>query len=1370
MRGVRTVICALLLAAATGAERCEPLPGPAARCHLTTLDAGPLNVTRPGSLRRLELVCSDTTHVSRDFSVALGSAFTELRELSVTQCALGLLRRGVFHRLRRLQTLRLRTFSRDWTAAEMRLERGCFDGLVHLETLDLSENNMWSLERGVFEDLTSLKVLNLSGNSFQDLTELRETGVNDGLQVLDVSYNSLMELSAAGLRSFPGLRELRAGHNQLAVIRDGALRDLRRLQKLDVSDNRLVALPAMMLNETRLLRELHVQNNSIRVLPPSLLSDLPQLQTVNMSANNLSSEWIRKDTFAGLLRLIVLDLSSNHLDALSVDVFQDLTSLQSLDLSENLLETLPDGVFGSLSNLHTLRLSDNLLRHLGRRTLVGLHVLSALRLDGNRLAQLDELTFANVTGVQSVRLDRNELLTVPAALSRLTFLARLDLGDNFISELPAGAFSTLRQLSALRLAGNQLVNVSARALSGPVALGVLDLSRNRLTLMESGALDELRELRVVRIDANRLTSINGLFAKLPQLLWLNASDNRVEFFDYALVPTGLRWLDLHRNQIREIGNFYRLESKMELRTIDLSHNQVSHLGRSAVPDAVEYFILAGNRLETVEPGTFEAKRRLVRVDLSANQLSQLDAQAVRLPDDHGDRPADLLLGGNPLLCDCSMDWVLTMATATSAGHQYRVLDADRIMCRLLHSPVGLVPLLETKPTDFLCTYERHCFALCHCCNYVACDCEMKCPDGCTCYHDHTWNTNMVECSGREQLAISREIPMDATAVFAAGNNIHSLESHTFIGRKRIRQLYVNNSNVEEIRNRSLNGLSALQVLRLEDNLLPELQGYEFDSLVALRELYLHNNRLRRIHPATFSRLRALEVLTLHGNLLVSFPAWRLSSPYLVELTLASNPWSCECEVAEPLAAYVRDHRAKIVDADDIQCEYVSSWPRCARGGLAAAPAGADSPVQRGGAERSVPLLAVLGGTALVVAAVVAALVFRFRGRLCGAGGGGAGTEPPAKASLAAATTTVTSDAEKEYDVFVTYSAQDSRFVNEVLAPELEHSTPSCRLCLLRRDAPSTGYLGDAVHHCVRSSRRTLLLVSRGFLDHEWCRFDFKTPHVEALRGSRAVVGVLVGVERHHMDADLRGLLRPSDCVRYGGPDFWRRLRALLPTGHGLKALYGLGPPPASPQPPPPPPPPAPGESPSPTCSTVISEDRSVGPLHGRSDSSHALVYSAQAPHNTSYSSLRPSEHTYMTIDHYHSLRRPSAPTESELYCTLEPELQPQMPSDPHHPANQGQLTSPGHLTHPGHPTDPRQTLYSARTGQLYHRGSQGHPSQQGYQAHPSQQGYQGLQAHPSQQGYPGHRGHVTLQADHTGHQSQLSSQQHRSTPTHSLWV
>ncbi|XP_037079540.1 toll-like receptor Tollo [Pollicipes pollicipes] len=1084
----------------------------------------------------------------------------------------------------------------------MRLERGCFEGLEYLETLDLGENNMWALESGVFADLASLKTLNLTGNSFQELAELQDAGISDSLQVLDVSSNGLLELSPAGLSSFGSLRELHARANHLAVIHDGALRDLKRLEVLDVSDNRLVALPAMMLNETRLLRDLRVQNNSIRVLPPSLLSDLPQLQAVNMSRNNLSSEWIRKDTFAGLFRLIVLDLSANQLDSLSVDVFHDLSSLQVLDLSRNVLTSVPDGVFSSLSNLHTLSLSDNALARLGRYSLAGLHVLSRLRLDNNRLTDIADLTFSNVTSVEHLLLQRNQLLSVPAALRRLTFLSRLDLADNFIRDVPVGALAPLRQLSFISLAGNQLSNVSVGCLTGLSSLAVLDLSRNRISGVESGAFDAAAGLRVVRIDANRLSNVNGLFAKLPALLWLNASDNQIEFFDYALIPVELRWLDLHNNRIRKIGNFYNIESKIKLETLDLSHNEVSHLAAASVPDGIKYFILASNQLTTVELGTFEAKSRLIRADFSSNQLSELDLQAVTLAGSEDSvAPAELLLAGNPFFCDCAMDWLLTIDTMTPRHKYPQVLDAERVMCRLLRSPGHPIPLPLTKPADFLCNYERHCFALCHCCNYVACDCEMKCPDGCSCYHDHTWNTNIVDCSSREQLAISREIPMDATALLAAGNNIRSLESHTFIGRKRIRLLYVNNSNVEEIQNRSLNGLSALQVLRLENNVLPELYGHEFDSLQSLRELYLHNNRIARIHPATFAKLHALEVLTLHGNQLTSFPVWQLTSPYLVELTLARNPWSCECAFAERLAGYLADNRAKVDDADNIQCEYAAARPTCA-GGLTT------SAVQR--------------------PATDGALVFRFRARLCG------GAAPAAaKSSLAgAAAVTVAREAETQFDVFVTYSAQDTRFVNEVLAPELEHATPAYRLCLLRRDAPSTSYLGDAVHHCVQASRRTLLVLSRNFLDNEWCRFDFKSSHLEALRRARGVVAVMHGVERAELESDLRAL--PACAARDAAA-----LRAVLPS-----------------------------DSPSPTCSTVVSDDRSDGPAHGRSDSSHALVYSAQAPHNNSYSSIQPSEHTYMTIEQYQTAGRPA--TDADIYCTLEPEVQPQMPSDPDHPGHQ----------------------------------------------------------------------------------------------------
>ena len=325
----------------------------------------------------------------------------------------------------------------------------------------------------------------------------------------------------------------------------------------------------------------------------------------------------------------------------------------------------------------------------------------------------------------------------------------------------------------------------------------------------------------------------------------------------------------------------------------------------------------------MQPYTFFRKDNLTRVDLYANHIADLDQNALRISPTSDGRPLpEFYIGGNPFRCDCNMEWVQRINTPDHLRQHPRVMDLESIYCRLSHSrQKSYVPLVEASGTNFLCTYETHCFALCHCCDFDACDCEMTCPNNCTCYHDQSWSVNVVDCSASQQTELPERIPMDVTELYLDGGHFGELASHKFIGRKNLRLLFLNNSGVEIIHNRTFNGLRGLRVLHLEDNRIRQLQGVEFADLESLRELYLHNNALTSIKNSTFATLKHLEILRLDGNRLTELPVWNVlvASPYLVQIHLAANPWSCHCHFLDQFRAALQLAGPKVADSDRLLC-------------------------------------------------------------------------------------------------------------------------------------------------------------------------------------------------------------------------------------------------------------------------------------------------------------------------------------------------------------------------------------------------------------------------------------------------------------------
>ncbi|KAH8270843.1 hypothetical protein KR018_006826 [Drosophila ironensis] len=1184
-----------LLASSASASSPAPVPahsGPANQCSwsyngtsavhcaLRLIERQPgLDLQGADGSSQLTIQCSDLYLFESSLPVAVFARLQTLEVLRLEACKLLQLPNNAFEGLGTLKSLRLSTHNSEWgPTRSLELFPDSLVGLKQLTELDLGDNNLRQLPAGFLCPVGNLQVLNLTRNRIRTAEQLGFADMNCGapgsgsagseLQVLDASHNELRSISEGwGISRLRRLQHLNLAYNNLSELSGEALAGLASLRIVNLSNNHLETLPEGLFAGSKELREIHLQRNELYELPRGLFHRLEQLLVVDLSGNQLTSNHVDNTTFAGLIRLIVLNLAHNALTRIDYRTFKELYFLQILNLRNNSIGHIEDNAFLPLYNLHTLNLAENRLHTLDDKLFNGLYVLSKLTLNNNLISVVEPAVFKNCSDLKELDLSSNQLNEVPRALQDLAMLRTLDLGENQIRTFDNQSFKNLHQLTGLRLIDNQIGNITVGMFQDLPRLSVLNLAKNRIQSIERGSFDKNFELEAIRLDRNFLSDINGVFATLVSLLWLNLSENHLVWFDYAFIPSNLKWLDIHGNYIEALGNYYKLQEEIRVKTLDASHNRITEIGPMSIPNTIELLFINNNLIGNVQPNAFVDKANLARVDLYANQLSKLQLQQLRVAPVVAPKPLpEFYLGGNPFECDCTMDWLQRINNLTTRQHP-RVMDMGNIECVMPHARGAAVrPLSALRPQDFLCRYESHCFALCHCCDFDACDCEMTCPSNCTCYHDQIWSTNVVDCGGQQTTELPRRVPMDSSVVYLDGNNFPVLKNHAFIGRKNLRALYVNGSQVAAIQNRTFASLASLQLLHLADNKLRTLHGYEFEQLSSLRELYLQNNQLTTIENATLAPLAALELLRIDGNRLVTLPIWQLHAIHfgsrLRSITLGRNPWSCRCQFLQALTSYVADNALIVQDAQDIYCMAASS-----RGGSnadesyiqegdmekreldfnATGAACTDyysggSMLQHGIPESYIPLLAA--ALALVFLLVVIAMVFAFRESLriwLFAHYGVRVFGPRCEES------------EKLYDALLLHSAKDSEFVCQHLAAQLETGRPPLRVCLQHRDLAH-----DATHYqlleATRVSRRVVILLTRNFLQTEWARCELRRSVHDALRGRPQKLVIIEEPEvafEAESDIELLPYLKTSAVHRIRRSDrhFWEKLRYALPVDY-----------------------------------------------------------------------------------------------------------------------------------------------------------------------------------------------------------------------------
>lgn len=221
------------------------------------------------------------------------------------------------------------------------------------------------------------------------------------------------------------------------------------------------------------------------------------------------------------------------------DEFLGFTQLTSLNLSANCISTIDDDAFSQLSSLKDMKLASNLLTVINDKLFDGLSQVGA---------------------------GEDEYI--------------LDLENNRISSIAAGAFDDMEHVTGLYLARNQLVKLNANALPQRETFTWLSLTDNQLIQVPEG-INQMSGITDLYLNQNDIAQLGSDLDGMLALETLNLSDNLLEEVPASLVETNpaLSSLDLSKNSLRTLPTpllakvaegGYGFASAFEYNSVDLS--------------------------------------------------------------------------------------------------------------------------------------------------------------------------------------------------------------------------------------------------------------------------------------------------------------------------------------------------------------------------------------------------------------------------------------------------------------------------------------------------------------------------------------------------------------------------------------------------------------------------------------------------------------------------------------------------------------------------------------------------------------------------------------------------------------------------------
>ncbi|KFB38898.1 AGAP000019-PA-like protein [Anopheles sinensis] len=730
-----------------------------------------------------------------------------------------------------------------------------------LDSLNLSYNAIETLPAAAFTHFDTCNVTLLDGNPLGTIegnafrqAKIRElyvrhcgldylledafSGLENSLQVLDLSGNNLTEVSETLFQGFDNLRYLNVKDN---LLRHADQRNASPFARLNLNrleafgkDNKPVTLDD--LRSMRNLRSLAMSSlPSTNLGPENFVDFSPELEDLRL--NRASLKVIKAHAFTHVRGLKRLDLSENRIDSIEPDAFTDIGhSLVSLRASHGFggqLVSFPIEAFRKLTALEALDLSNNRLKQVGDSSFHLLRNLVSLELHDNQIETLAKGTFqADIhTKLMMVSLRYNNLkLLASHTFADLEELEALFLEDNRIETIEKRTFMNLDSLKMINLRGNRLSKIAVEAFQNLPELEKLDLAYNSLPSFDFDFLDQVGSLTALEVDVSH-----------NKIKTLGDVENGTEGFSYSsreqtVMHSNIRSLDFSSNNISKIVPGYFRPAEISLMKLALQHNKLTVISRDIFGNMphLNWLDLSDNQIADIEYDALRSTRKLQVLKLSHNALTEIPTELFR------------------------------------NAYSLRVLELAHNNLKYLPDNLLLSEGLERLDVSHNQFTKIPVTSLSNMAALALCELDLS--------HNHIGAIHSVDLSNKFRSLSWLDL---------SHNRLVRLEDAAFATLPRLSVLDLSHNDELEVMARAFIGLeNSLIELRLANvslSSVPEL------SNPSLRSLKISHNDLPTIPPELAANMTSLRELDLSENDLTSVPLITHSLPNLKHLSLSGNP-------------------------------------------------------------------------------------------------------------------------------------------------------------------------------------------------------------------------------------------------------------------------------------------------------------------------------------------------------------------------------------------------------------------------------------------------------------------------------------------------